>query len=331
MTTPVDPNQPDPRREPWKEPDPESPVPDPGETPNRPPPPVPEEPRVPPHPDTPVAPEVPQPDQAGDPDAPKGDETPESGGREREVPEPEERPPHPVPGATPAAYPGWEGASEAPGGPDHPGPTQPSRYEPPEPSAEPAAQPRPTEPAPGTPQPGYSGRHAYGEQPRYGEAQQAGQPYGGPGPQTPSAEGPYQPPQGAPGPYQPPPYPPPGMPAYPGAAPYPAYPGEGRRQSDGLGTAALVLGIVAIVSLVVCGLGVLVAIVGLIVGIVALVKKSAPGRAWVGIALSVLTLIIAAAFLSWLYSKIGDCANLPPELQQRCIEDRFGVRLQPTP
>lgn len=247
-----------------------------------------------------------------------------------------------MPGATPAAYPGWEGASEAPGGPDHPGPAQPSRYEPPEPSEEPAAQPRPTEPAaggfqadrppaPGTPQQGYSGRHGYGEQPRYGEAQQAGQPYGGPGPQTPSAVGPYQPAQGAAGPYQPPPYPPPGAPAYPGAAPYPAYPGEGRRQGDGLGTAALVLGIVAIVSLIACGLGVLVAIVGLVVGIIALAKKSGPGRAWAGIALSVLTLIIAAVFLSWLYSKVGDCANLPPELQQRCIEDRFGVRLRPAP
>jgi len=91
-----------------------------------------------------------------------------------------------------------------------------------------------------------------------------------------------------------------------------------------------VLGIAAILSLVVCGLGVLVAIVGLIIGIVAVAKKSSPGRAWVGIVLSALTLVIAAVFMIWLYSKVGDCANLPPELQQRCVEERFGVQLRQT-
>lgn len=99
----------------------------------------------------------------------------------------------------------------------------------------------------------------------------------------------------------------------------------------GLGTAALVLGIVSLFLLVVCGLGVLTAIVGLVLGIVAVVRNSNRGRAWVGIALSVLTLIIAVVLLSWIYSKVGDCANLPPELQQRCIEERFGVQFQNTP
>ena len=126
------------------------------------------------------------------------------------------------------------------------------------------------------------------------------------------------------------PYPaPPGTPAYPYATPYPA-PEEGRRSGGGLGTATLVLGIVAILSLIICGLGVPVAIVGLIVGIIALVKKSRPGRAWVGIVLSLLTLVIAAVFLSWLYSKVGDCVNLPPELQRRCVEERFGVQIPAT-
>ncbi|MER6832077.1 DUF4190 domain-containing protein [Streptosporangium sp. NPDC000563] len=212
-----------------------------------------------------------------------------------------------MPGTTPSAYPGWESASETSGESGRPEthhpevpepPTPPSRYE--------------------QPGPGY-------EQPRYGEAQQAGQPYGGPGVPPSGIDPSQQPHAGTPYPA------PPGAPAYPYPTPYPAYPDEERRSSGKLGTAALVLGIVAILSLVVCGFGVLVAVVGLIIGIVALAKRSAPGRAWVGIVLSLLTLVIAAVFLSWVYSKVGDCMNLPPELQRRCIEDRFGVQVRPAP
>ncbi|MER5420404.1 hypothetical protein [Streptosporangium roseum] len=118
----------------------------------------------------------------------------------------------------------------------------------------------------------------------------------------------------------------PGGPGYPGGTPYPAYPGDdrSRQQGGGLGTTALVLGIVSLFLLVVCGLGALTAIIGLIIGIAAVVKNSNRGRAWVGIALSVLTLIIAVVVLSWFYSKVGDCLNLPPEFQQRCIQEKFG-------
>jgi len=140
----------------------------------------------------------------------------------------------------------------------------------------------------------------------------------------PGADPSQQPPPGTPYPAQP------GAPGYPYPTPYPPYQGEGR-PSGKLGTTALVLGIVAILSLVVCGFGVLVAVAGLIVGIVALAKRSAPGRAWVGIVLSLLTLVIAVVFLSWVYSKFGDCINLPPELQRRCIEDRFGIQVEPVP
>lgn len=83
--------------------------------------------------------------------------------------------------------------------------------------------------------------------------------------------------------------------------------------------------------LVVCGIGVLTAVVGLIIGIIAVAKNSNRGRAWVGIVLSALTLIIAVVLLSWLYSRIGDCANLPTELQQRCIEERLGVQVRTNP
>ncbi|AWS47294.1 hypothetical protein DKM19_44380 [Streptosporangium sp. 'caverna'] len=142
---------------------------------------------------------------------------------------------------------------------------------------------------------------------------------------------PSYPPQGAPPPYQVPSSP--GGPMYPGSTPYPAGPGykPGRGQGGGLGTAALVLGIVSILLLVVCGLGLVTAIVGLIIGIVAVVKNSHRGRAWVGIALSVLTMIIAAVLVSWIYNKVGDCVGLPQELQQRCIEDKFGVQINTTP
>jgi integrin beta 8 len=101
-----------------------------------------------------------------------------------------------------------------------------------------------------------------------------------------------------------------------------------RRQGGGLGTTALVLGIVSLLLLVVCGLGVLTAIVGIVIGIVAVVKNSNRGRAWAGIILSALAVVIAAVFLSWVYNKVGDCINLPQELQQRCIENRFGVQIR---
>ncbi|MEV4245342.1 hypothetical protein AB0J63_18275 [Streptosporangium canum] len=169
-------------------------------------------------------------------------------------------------------------------------------------------------------------------------------------PDDPSRQPPYAPPAGGPSypsggppqgglsypsgqPYQavPPGGAYPGGPAYPGGTPYPAYPGDdwSRKQDGGLGTAALVLGIVSLFLLVVCGLGALTAIVGLIIGIAAVVKNSNRGRAWVGIALSVLTLIIAVVVLSWFYSKVGDCLNLPPEFQQRCIQEKFGGQFTP--
>ncbi|MER7212355.1 DUF4190 domain-containing protein [Streptosporangium sp. NPDC000239] len=188
----------------------------------------------------------------------------------------------------------------------------------------------------------------YGEEHREsGQAGPYGQEYPGAGQERPygqerpgaGQEGPYgQHPgagrEGAYGqeqPYQPPLTP--GGPGYPGAPPY-----QGGYQSPyqkprggGLGTASLVLGIASIFLLVVCGLGVLTAIAGLVIGIVAFVKDSNRGRAVGGIVLSVLALIIAVVFLTWFYSTVGDCMDLPPGLQQRCVEERLGVQVQSAP
>ncbi|MFC7647078.1 DUF4190 domain-containing protein [Streptosporangium lutulentum] len=181
------------------------------------------------------------------------------------------------------------------------------------------------------------GAASHGEEPRWeapygaasqGEGARPGGPYGGPSQPAPMGDPAYPsyPPQGG-SPYQMPSSP--GGPMYPGGMPYPAGPGGPpmRGQGGGLGTASLVLGIVSVLLLVACGIGLLTAVVGLILGIVAVVKHSNRGRAWAGIILSVLTMIIAAVFVGWLYNKVGDCVNLPTELQQRCIEDRFGVQI----
>ncbi|MFB9718232.1 hypothetical protein [Planobispora longispora] len=97
-------------------------------------------------------------------------------------------------------------------------------------------------------------------------------------------------------------------------------------QGGGLGTATLVLGIVSLVLLLACGLGALTALVGVVIGIVAIVKNSNRSRAWVGLALSALALIIFAGFMVWFANRVGDCLNLPPEIQRSCVEERFGIR-----
>ncbi|WP_344861444.1 hypothetical protein [Planomonospora alba] len=103
-------------------------------------------------------------------------------------------------------------------------------------------------------------------------------------------------------------------------------PATGR--GGGLGTAALVLGIASVLLLVACGLGVLTAIAGLIVGFIAVAKDANRRRAWVGIALSALALVIAAASVVWFFSRASACMDLPPGLQERCLEERFGIRVE---
>ncbi|MFC4536263.1 DUF4190 domain-containing protein [Sphaerisporangium dianthi] len=162
------------------------------------------------------------------------------------------------------------------------------------------------------------GGHSYGEQPPpggqpYGEQSHGGQHYG------------EQPPGGQP----PGGYPPGGQPPY-GAPPYQAPYGK-RPAGGGLGTAALVLGIVSLFLLLICGLGVLTAIVGLIIGIVAVAKHSNRGRAIAGIVLSALTLVLAVIGFMWFLGTFSECFNLPTQADvQQCVEQKLGVNVAPS-
>ncbi|MBB5967453.1 DUF4190 domain-containing protein [Planomonospora venezuelensis] len=252
-------------------------------------------------------------------------------------------PAHSVPGAAPPAYPGWESTAEQ--RPDDrdvpPGASRPSRYDPPTPEASAAVPAQATEPVTGWFPPDRAPGDPYGAPGRGGPYESSGAPaqagpYGAPAPGGPYGAHPSGVPAGAPTgahPYgggQAPPVP--AGPAYPGPAGYPAPPpGDRSQHGQGgrLGTAALVLGIVSLVLLFACGAGVLTAIAGVVLGIVAVVKDSNRGRAWVGLLLSALALIIAAVFLAWFVNKVGGCLDLPRELQQRCVEERFGIDIQP--
>lgn len=108
------------------------------------------------------------------------------------------------------------------------------------------------------------------------------------------------------------------------------------RPSRRLGTTALVLGIVAIVTLVLCGLGLLVAIAGLVVGIVAAAQNKGRGMAVGGIALSVLTMVIAAGAITWFSGRVQPCTKKRdyPTTQERndCIQRRVPfIKSSPRP
>jgi hypothetical protein len=122
------------------------------------------------------------------------------------------------------------------------------------------------------------------------------------------------------------------MPPYGGPPPYGQPPPKGR-PSGGLGTAALVLGIVSLFLLLVCGLGVLTAIAGLVVGFIAVFKNSNKGRAIAGIVLSALTIILAVIGFGWFVSNFSECFNLPSQGEaQQCVERKLGVNVQtPSP
>ncbi|MGW4644242.1 DUF4190 domain-containing protein [Sphaerisporangium sp. NPDC004334] len=140
-----------------------------------------------------------------------------------------------------------------------------------------------------------------------------GPPYGG------------QPPYGGP----PPGTPPGGTPPY-GTPPYQGPYGERPPGGGGLGTAALVLGIISLFLLLICGLGVLTAIAGLIVGIVAVAKNRNRGRAIAGIVLSALAIVLAIIGFLWFLGNFSECFNLPTQTEvQQCVERKLGVNVEP--
>src|SRR5690606_5804305 len=88
---------------------------------------------------------------------------------------------------------------------------------------------------------------------------------------------------------------------------------------------AMILGILSPFLLFLCGIGVLTAIIGLILGIIAVVRNANRGRAWVGVALSALTIVLAAAASIWFFSNFGECMHAPTEgPARRCADERLG-------
>ncbi|MCG5217786.1 hypothetical protein [Streptosporangium sp. KLBMP 9127] len=229
--------------------------------------------------------------------------------------------PHAPPEGAPGEWPGYSGGGEAFAGQGPPEGGYGDRGGHPPPDADQGGR---MSQEPG----GYQGGYPPQELGQGGyPPQEPGAGQGGYPPQEPGAgQGGYpsQEPGGyaGPGPYGgggQPPYPPQGYGGQPGGYGAP-------KQGGGLGTASLVLGIVSLFLLFLCGLGILTAIVGIILGIIAVVKNANKGRAWAGIILSALALILATIAIAWFYTNFSDCMNLPTqELAQRCVEDKLGV------
>lgn len=137
------------------------------------------------------------------------------------------------------------------------------------------------------------------------------------------------------------PPPPPAVPAAasqaPGAGGY-AEPGTYGAPSatprNGLGTAALVLGIVGVVFAVIFfPIGLLLAVAGIAVGIAGMRRASRGeatnrGMALTGTVLSVLALLIAVAFgafVGYILNETADCTDrsLSQSERQQCIQDRL--------
>lgn len=175
-------------------------------------------------------------------------------------------------------------------------------------------------------QPQYGEQPQHGEQPRYGQQppsggeQHGGNQYGG----GQYGGGHYGPGQYGEGP------------GY-GTAPPTGY-GDGRRPSNGMGIAALVLGILALLGAwipFVNIISMLMAIAGIVLGVMALKKvkrgeATNRGMALTGLILSVVALVLSLIVTVWAGNLIGsnidqieNCAdpNLTAEEQQQCIED----------
>lgn len=112
-----------------------------------------------------------------------------------------------------------------------------------------------------------------------------------------------------------------------GASPWPGRPP--RRRGAVAATTALVLGAASLLALPLFGLGVLVAVAGLVAGGVGL-RGMARGRALAGLALSVLSLAIAASVAAWLAS-VGVVRCFDESLYptrddvEACLAERLGL------
>ncbi|MFF7717356.1 DUF4190 domain-containing protein [Streptomyces sp. NPDC087659] len=146
---------------------------------------------------------------------------------------------------------------------------------------------------------------------------------GGPGQSTP---GPYGYPAGAPGGTY-------GGPSYGAHAGYPGHTGYGAGgwappPANGMGIAALVLGIIAVVGFCMYGLGIVLGILALIFGFIGRARAQRGeanngGMALAGIILGAIGIVVSAAFLGFL---IWAVAN-DPEILERSEEDPWSTTL----
>ncbi len=98
------------------------------------------------------------------------------------------------------------------------------------------------------------------------------------------------------------------------------------QRQQGLGVAALVLGVTAAVTLVLCGLGAVVAVAGIVLGIVAMMRDNGRGMAIAGLALSIVTLVAAVGLGAWFFGRVSPCtsqARYPTKADRdHCLENR---------
>ncbi|MGL4306509.1 MAG: DUF4190 domain-containing protein [Mycobacteriaceae bacterium] len=183
--------------------------------------------------------------------------------------------------------------------------------------------------------------------------QQQPDPFSKTAPETPSS---YPPPPPATGVYQPPPPPPAGFYPPPPIGAYPSYTGNNPPMTprNGLGIAALVLGIISIVMFWFFGIGVALGITAVILGFLARrrVKKGEAnngGVALAGIITGVLGFIAGVVFIGffvWVFkeagiSDLGNCLEKAGNNQSeidKCenefsdrVNTRFGVTITETP
>ena len=91
------------------------------------------------------------------------------------------------------------------------------------------------------------------------------------------------------------------------------------------GASALVLGIVGFLTFWMCGLGMLLAVAGIAIGVRAVHRDRGRGLGYAGIAMSVLTLVVATGTLVWFGRQAVQCADRYSSRLERsqCLDARF--------
>ncbi len=97
------------------------------------------------------------------------------------------------------------------------------------------------------------------------------------------------------------------------------------QEPRGPGVSALSLGIVGFLTFWMCGLGMLLAVAGIATGVYAVHRNQGRNLGYAGIAVSVLTLVVAVGTLVWFGRQAVQCAGQYSSRLERshCLDDRF--------